>query len=155
VPETARLYALLNFAEADAAIACWDTKFFYRTWRPETAIRELDPKLNPCAKPNPEFIPLMVSPAFPSYISGHSTFSAAASRLLERFFGTDDIEFSVRSDGLPGAVRSYRKLSEARNEIGMSRVWAGIHVMSDNIEGQRTGLKIADWVFDHALGPQP
>jgi PAP2 superfamily len=155
VPETARLFALLNFAEADAAIACWDTKFFYRTWRPETAIRELDPKLNPYAKPNPDFIPLMVSPAFPSYISGHSTFSAAASRLLERFFGTDDIEFSVRSDGLPGAVRTYKKLSAARDEIGMSRLWAGIHVMSDNLEGQKVGIKIADWVFDHALGPQP
>jgi PAP2 superfamily len=153
-PETARLFALLNFAEADAAIACWDTKFFYRTWRPETAIREMDAKINPNAKPDPDFIPLMVSPAFPSYISGHSTFSAAASRLLERFFGTDEIEFSVRSDGLPGAVRSYKKLSDARNEIGMSRVWAGIHVMSDNLEGQKTGSKIADWVFDHALSPQ-
>ena len=97
----------------------------------------------------------MVSPAFPSYISGHSTFSAAASRLLEHFFGTDEIEFSVRSDGLPGAVRSYKKLSEARDEIGMSRIWAGIHVMSDNLEGQKAGIKIADWVFDHALGPQP
>jgi len=155
VSETARLFALLNFAEADAAISCWDTKFYYRTWRPETSIRELDSKLNPCVKPNPDFIPLMVSPAFPSYISGHSAFSAAAARLLERFFGTDEIEFSVRSDGLPGAVRSYKKLSEARNEIGMSRIWAGIHVMSDNLEGQKAGIKIADWVFDHALGPPP
>ena len=152
VSETARLFALLNFAEADAAISCCDTKFFYRTWRPETAIRELDAKFNPDAKPNPDFIPLMISPAFPSYISGHSTFSAAAARLLERFFGTDDIEFTVRSDGLPGAVRSYKKLSEARNEIGMSRLFAGIHVMSDNLEGQKAGTKIADWVFENALG---
>ena len=153
VPETARLFALLNFAEADAAISCWDTKFFYRTWRPETAIRELDPKLNPLVVNRPDFIPLMISPAFPSYTSGHSTFSAAASRLLERFFGTDDIEFTVRSDGLPGAVRSYKKLSEARNEIGMSRIWAGIHYMSDNLEGQKAGIKIADWTFEHALLP--
>jgi hypothetical protein len=96
----------------------------------------------------------MISPAFPSYTSGHSAFSAAAARLLERFFGTDEIEFSVRSDGLPGAVRSYKKLSEARNEIGMSRLFAGIHVMSDNLEGQKAGMKVADWVFDNALGPQ-
>lgn len=153
VPEAARLFALLNFAEADAGIACWDTKFFYRTWRPETAIRELDPKLNPHAKPAPEFIPLMMTPAFPSYTSGHSTFSAAGSRVLENFFGTDDIEFTARSDGLPGAVRTYKKLSECRNEIGMSRLWGGIHVMSDNLEGQKCGLKIADWVSSHALLP--
>ena len=153
VAECARLFALLNFAEADAAISCWDTKFFYRTWRPETAIRELGPQSNPSAAPNPDFIPIMVSPAFPSYTSGHSTFSAAASRLLERYFGTDDLEFTVTSDGLPGAVRTFKKLSAARDEIGMSRVWAGIHVMSDNLEGQKAGLKVADWVFDNALQP--
>jgi hypothetical protein len=153
VPECARLFALLNFAGADAGIACWDTKFFYNTWRPETAIRELDPALNPHHTLVPDFIPNMASPAFPSYTSGHSTFSAAASRILERFFKTDDIEFSVRSDGLPGVVRSFKKLSEARNEVGMSRVWGGIHTMSDNIEGQAAGIKIADWTHDNALQP--
>jgi len=151
VVKTARLFALLNFAAADAGISCWDSKFFYRTWRPETGIRELDPKLNKYMVPHPEFIPNMASPAFPSYTSGHSTFSSAASRILERFFGTDDIEFTARSDGLPGAVRSFKKLSDARKEIGMSRVWGGIHTMSDNLVGQECGLKLADFVFDHAL----
>jgi hypothetical protein len=102
---------------------------------------------------NPDFIPLMVSPAFPSYASGHSTFSAAASRLLERYFGSDDLEFTVTSDGLPGAVRTFKKLSDARREIGMSRIWAGIHFMSDNLEAQKAGLKVADWVFENALQP--
>jgi hypothetical protein len=153
VPETARLFALLNFAEADAGIACWDSKFFYRTWRPETGIRELDTTMNPHAKPVPTFIPNMASPAFPSYISGHSTFSAAGSRILEIFFETDEIEFTVRSDGLPGAVRTFKKLSACRDEIGMSRLFGGIHVMCDNVEGQKCGIKIADWVSTHALPP--
>lgn len=153
VPETARLFALLNFATADAGISCWDSKFFYRTWRPETAIRELDKKLNPHFERQPEFIPNMSSPAFPSYTSGHSTFSAAASRILERFFGTDDIPFTAMSDGLPGAVRSYVKLSDARKEVGMSRVWGGIHTMADNLVGQECGLALADFVFDTALAP--
>ena len=155
VPDAARLFALLDMAEADACIACWDTKFFYRTWRPETAIRQLTPALNPAAVVHPDFIPLLVTPSFPSYTSGHSTFSAAASRILERFFGTDDIEFSVTSDGLPGAVRTFKKLSDARDEIGMSRLYAGIHFMVDNLEGQKAGIKIADWAFDHALQPLP
>lgn len=154
VAETARLFALLNFANADAGISCWDSKFFYRTWRPETGIRELDTATNPHAVPNPDFIPNMSSPAFPSYTSGHSTFSSAASRILERFFGTDDIEFTTLSDGLPGAVRSFKKLSDARKEIGMSRVWGGIHTMSDNLAGQECGLKLADFVFENALRPK-
>jgi hypothetical protein len=153
VPDTARLFALLNLAEADACISCWDTKFFYRTWRPETGIRELEAKLNPHFVAQPEFIPLMMTPAFPSYTSGHSTFSAAASRILERWFGTDDIEFTVKSEGLPGAVRTFKKLSDCRKEIGMSRVWGGIHVMADNLAGTEAGLKIGDWVFENALQP--
>lgn len=151
--DTARLFALLNLACADAGISCWDTKYHYRTWRPETAIREVTKAANPHAVAHPEFIPLMVTPAFPSYTSGHSNFSAAGSRILERFFGTDDIEFTTTSDGLPGAVRSFKKLSDARKEIGMSRVWGGIHYMSDNLVGQECGLKIADYVYDHALQP--
>lgn len=151
VPAAARLFALLNFACADGGISCWDSKFHYALWRPETAIREITPEINPHAKAVPGFIPLMASPAFPTYTSGHSTFSAAASRILEHWFGTDDIEFSTTSDGLPGAVRSYKKLSEARAEVGMSRVWGGIHFMCDNLVGQEAGLKIADYVFANAL----
>ncbi len=153
VPESARLFALLNIAEADAAIGVWETKFFYRTWRPETAIRELDAKANPSTSQNPDFIPNLASPAFPSYVSGHSAFSAAAARAIALFIGTDDIEFSVTSDGLPGVVHTFKKLSDAQREAGMSRVWGGIHVMSDNLEGQKLGIKVADWTFQSELLP--
>ncbi len=97
----------------------------------------------------------MVTPPFPSYTSGHSTFSGAAARVLERFLGTDNIEFTVTSDGLPGAVRTYKSFSQACREVMMSRVWGGIHTMSDNTEAQKVGLKIADWTFEHALQPLP
>lgn len=153
VPRTARIFALLNIAGADAGITCWETKYFYRTWRPETAIREIEPGTNPAAAKNPAFIPNMASPAFPSYTSGHSTYTASMSRMLERCIGTDDVKFSVTSDGLPGVIRDYEKLSDARREVGMSRVWGGIHVMSDNIEGQKAGIAVADWIFEHALQP--
>ena len=153
VPDAARFFALLNLAEADTGIAIWETKYFYRTWRPETAIREMDTKVNPAAVQNPEFIPNMPSPPFPAYVSGHSGFSASAARIIALFIGTDDVEFSVTSDGLPGVVHSFKKLSDAQREVGMSRVWGGIHVMSDNLEGQKIGMKVADWVFANALGP--
>jgi hypothetical protein len=153
VPETARLFALLNIAEADTAITIWETKFFYSMWRPETAIREMDKTLNPNAAPNPDFIPNLASPSFPAYTSGHSGFSAAAARTMALFFGTDDIPFSVGSDGLPGVVHSFEKLSDAQREAGMSRVWGGIHTMSDNLEGQKQGTEVADWVYTHALLP--
>ncbi len=153
VPEAARFFALLNIAEADSAIATWETKFFYNTWRPETAIREMDTKINPFAKPNPDFIPNLGSPPFPAYVSGHSAFSAAAARVISTTIGTDEIAFSTTSDGLPGVVHSFKKLSEARDEAGMSRLFGGIHVMSDNVEGQNLGNRVADWVLSTQLLP--
>ena len=155
VVDCARLFALLNFATADAAISCWDAKYHYLTWRPETALRELTPTLNPYCQPQPDFIPNMMSPAHPDYTSGHSTFSAAAAHLLELYFGTDELAFTTTSDGLPGAVRSFRRLSEARDEVGLSRVFGGIHTMSANLAGQDAGIKVADWVFQNALLPAP
>jgi hypothetical protein len=151
--ECARLFALLNLAEADAAIACWEAKYYYNVWRPETALRELDAKTNPSVVSHPDFIPNMVAPPFPSYISGHSTFSSAGARTIALFIGTDDIDFKVASDGLPGVVHTFSKLSDAQKEAGMSRVWGGIHTMSDNLEAQKVGVQVADWTFSHALQP--
>jgi hypothetical protein len=151
--ECARFFALLNLAEADGAIACWEAKYYYNVWRPETALRELDAKTNPNVVSHPDFIPNMVAPPFPSYISGHSTFSAAGARMIALFIGTDDIDFSVASDGLPGVVHTFKKLSDAQKEAGMSRVWGGIHTMSDNLEAQKVGVQVADWTFSHALQP--
>lgn len=76
-------------------------------------MRETDPKTNAHLKLEPGFIPNMQSPAHPTYKSAHSTFTGAAPRLLARYFGTDDITSSVGSDGLPGEIRTYHKLSDA------------------------------------------
>lgn len=152
--ESARLFALLNFAAADAFIAAWDTKFFYNTARPETAIREFDRKINPYIQQRADWIPNMASLPFPSYPSAHMTFTAAATRVLELYFGTDEIPFSTTSDGLPGSVRNYRRLSEAADEVGMSRIYGGIHTMFDVDAGKETGARIGEWVFAHALLPR-
>lgn len=151
--ECARLFALLNLAMADAGISCWETKYYYNTWRPITALHEIKSSINPYAVGDPNFIPNMETPSFPSYTSGHSTFSAAAARVMERYFMADDIEFTVGSDGLPGVVRTYRSFSQACWNVMMSRVWGGIHTMSDNTEAQKVGLNIGDWTFEHALLP--
>jgi hypothetical protein len=73
--------------------------------------------------------------------------------MLALFFGTDEIPFSVGSDGLPGVLHTFAKLSDAQHEAGMSRVWGGIHTMADNLEGQKEGMAVAEWVYSHALLP--
>lgn len=153
VLETAHAFALLNLAGADAGITAWETKFHYNIWRPENAIRELDTDTNQYFTSNPDFIPNMESPAFPSYTSGHSCYTASMTRMIEHLIGRNEIVFTATSDGLPGVIRTYESLSDARWEVGMSRVWGGIHTMSDNIEGQRAGIAVADWIFENSLLP--
>lgn len=151
--ECARLFALLNFAAADGFISCWDTKYFYNVARPETDIREIDKATNPDVEQKPDFIPNMPSLPFPSYTSAHMTFSTAASRVMALFFGTDAVPFSVASDGLPGVVRKYPSFSAASDEVGQSRVFGGIHTELDVREARSAGLKVGDWVYEHALRP--
>lgn len=153
--ECARLFALLNFAAADGFITAWDSKYFYNTARPETDARELTTDINPHFKPDPNFIPSMASLPFPAYISAHMTFTSAAVRVLQRFFGTDHVPFTVASDGLPGVVRKYDTLSQAREEVGWSRIFGGIHFRMDVEEARTAGNAVGDWVYEHALQPTP
>ena len=86
--ENARLFALLNIALADAAIVCWEGKYLYNFWRPITAIQEADTDGNPLTEADPGWMPLLPTPPFPEYTSGHSTFSGAAATVLAYFFGS-------------------------------------------------------------------
>jgi hypothetical protein len=147
LPENARLFALLNIALADAGIACWDCKFHYCYWRPITAIRSADRTSNLDTRADARWLPLLNSPPFPSYTSGHSTFSGAGATILARFFGTDQVRFNLTSDSIPGTVRSYRGFWEAALEAGRSRIYGGIHYECDNRDGLAAGKAVAEEVF--------
>ncbi|MBI2929481.1 MAG: vanadium-dependent haloperoxidase, partial [Verrucomicrobia bacterium] len=86
--QNARLFALLNLAMADAAICAWDAKYTFNFWRPVTAIRNGDTDGNDATIPDPTWSSFIGTPPFPDYVSGHSTFSGAASTVLALFYGT-------------------------------------------------------------------
>ncbi|HVR95324.1 MAG TPA: vanadium-dependent haloperoxidase [Thermoanaerobaculia bacterium] len=151
--ENARLFALLGVAVADAAIVSWDYKYTYSFWRPATAIPHADLDGNPATVADPRWTPLIATPPFPSYTSGHSTFSGASSRVLALFFGTDQAAFSTTSDGLPGVQRSFTSFSQAAEEAGQSRIYGGIHWQFDNQVGLASGRALGDHVFYTLFGP--
>jgi hypothetical protein len=154
LPENARLFALLNIALADAGIACWDCKFRFSYWRPITAIRLADRTSNLDTKPDARWQPLLHTPPFPSYTSGHSTFSGAGATILAKFFGTDQMPFSTASDSIPGTIRSYKSFWEAALEAGKSRIYGGIHYECDNRAGLAVGKAVAEEVFRTRLHPE-
>ena len=144
--ENARLFALLNIAMADAAICAWDAKYEFHFWRPVTAIAFVEPELH--------WMSFIVTPPFPDYTSGHSTFSAAAATVLPLFYDTEDLPFTTGSDFLPGVYRSFSTCLEAAEEAAASRIYGGIHFRSASEDGLQAGISIGEWTFDHYLRPK-
>lgn len=150
--EKTRLLALVSITVADAAIVSWDHKFAYHHWRPVTAIQNADTDGNPDTSTDAAWTSFIVTPPFPAYTSGHSTFSGSSARLLALFFGTDAVAFSTTSNGLP-TTRSFTSLSQAAEEAGQSRIYGGIHWQYDNQVALASGRTLGEHVFFTQLGP--
>ena len=150
--DNARLFAALNISLADAGISCWDAKYTYKSCRPITAIRNGDNDTNTGTVGDITWQPLIVTPPFPEYTSGHSTFSGAAATVLSSFFGSN-YSFSTNSLGLPGTSRSFTSFTQAADEAGMSRIYGGIHFMSANRNGLDAGRKLGSYVVNNFIKP--
>ncbi len=146
--DNARLFAALDVAVADAAICCWDTKYTENLWRPITAIQKADTDGNASTTADTTWTPLLATPNFPSYTSGHSTFSSAAATVLTSFYG-DNYKFSTTSPGLAGVNRSFTSFYQAAEEAGISRIYGGIHFMSDNTAGLAAGKKVGGYITEN------
>lgn len=114
---TLQLFAALNMALADAFIAAWDAKYHYWTVRPVTAAKRVFGQ---------DLVPPILTPPFPSYVSGHAAFSGAAARILGAYF--------------PAQAHRFDTMAE---EAAMSRLYGAIHYRHDNEDGLALGRKVA------------
>jgi hypothetical protein len=173
VDENARLFALVALAMADAAIVAWDAKFdtSLDLWRPETAIREAATDGNPATSPDPRWEPLSFdptkgsptsgkhfSPPFPAYVSGHATLGGAAFAMMRRFFGTDNVTFTMGTEdpnlpNRPPVTRTFNSFTQAALEEARSRVYLGVHYQWDGDHGFLSGTAAAEFIFDNVLTP--
>ena len=148
--EKAHLLALMNLAEVDAIICCWQAKYTYVFWRPITAVALADFDGNADTVADPTWTPLLITPSHPEYPSGHSVASGASPAVLAAFFG-DGNEFSVTSELTPGVTRNFSSFSGAELEIRDARVFGGIHYRTACIDGQALGRRVANYVLANAL----
>jgi PAP2 superfamily len=156
--ENARLFALLNLAEADAGITAWNTKYTYSRWRPVNAIQLAQTDGNPATQSDRHWLPLLDTPSHPDYLSAHSIFSNAAAVVLTDFASHtsvkplgDQIPFATTSGSLPGIKRTYRSFTAAAQEAGISRIYGGIHTMTANRTGLQVGKALGRYILNHFL----
>jgi len=147
---TVRLLALVQLAEADAYVAMCDAKYTYRRWRPITAIQLAGTDANPDTAPDAAWRPLAFpNPPDAEYPSGHSMAGGAAAAVLQSYFGTDAMLFSLTNNA--GKTRSFTGFGQAAAENSLSRVYAGYHFRSSTATGQAMGSQIGAYVAATAL----
>jgi hypothetical protein len=171
-----KLFFLVANAVFDAGIACWDAKRVYDSVRPLTAIHYAfkgqlirawgGPFAGTVSMPGENFgtfqTPTFVTPPFPGYPSGHSTFSAAAAEALKRFYGSDHFGYALNFSGgsstlEPGAVPAqnlripFATFTDAANSAANSRLWGGIHFAEDNADGLAIGRLVGAAVHNKVM----
>ena len=150
--ETARMMGVMNVSMADAAIAAWNVKYDESFWRPITAIQNGSLDGNILTEEDASWNPLLPTPNHPSYVSGHSTFSASAAESLKLFLGTDSVSYTLTSAGY---TRTFDSLTAGAMEAGMSRIYGGIHYSFDNMDGLNLGSSIGAFTFENSFQPVP
>jgi hypothetical protein len=136
--QTIFIHTIIAIILADSFIACWDEKYRSNRVRPETVINRYI---------NPRWKPLLQTPPFPEYPSGHSVISTAAATGLTKFFGnnfsfTDDTEVEF---GLP--AKKFSSFFQAAGQAAISRLYGGIHFRDAIENGQKQGAALGNWII--------
>lgn len=143
--EHVRLLALVNVAMADGFIGGFEAKYHYNYWRPATAIRESGES---------EWSNFLPTPPVPDYPSTHTVLGAAAAAAMAHCFGSDYVSFTMTSgQPYPHIARRFWSFSQAAQENGASRVFAGIHFTTAVRAGYQQGMEIGAWAAENILQP--
>jgi hypothetical protein len=139
---SAAAYACVSITLADAFISCWDEKYRSNVIRPETYINQYIDQ---------SWIPLLQTPPFPEYTSGHSVISTASAIMLSHIFG-ENFSFADSSElefGLP--IRQFTSFRQAAAEAAISRFYGGIHYLPSIKNGVQEGNKIGDFICNKLM----
>jgi len=152
--QAARMFAVVNMSAADTLIATWRAKFDLPFWRPVTAIPLADTDGNPATVADPAWMPLVATPPYPEYPSGHASIVGATAKGLSRLFGRHDIDLFV-SSAVPGAgpTRHYTSARALNEDTINARVWLGIHFRKAVVDANRLGRAVAKFALANYFQP--
>lgn len=154
VAEAARLMAFIYVVHADATNACFEAKYVYQAWRPQSAILLADTDNNAATISDAAWTPVVPTPNHPEYPAAHSCASGSLGEALRLYYGTPQVSYSFDS-AVTGTTRSYVTTSALPDEIESARVWGGMHFRFSTYAGARLGVQVADWTWAHYFGRRP
>ena len=150
--ERARVFALMTGAMADAAVVGWAAKFRHATWRPVTGIRLAATDGNAATQADASWEPLVTTPPFPCYVSGHAIAAGAAQRSLTIALHEDRFDLQITNPDV-GLTRAYSSFSQLAQEAHEARIWAGVHFRISQEAGLRAGQRIGEAAATTRLQP--
>lgn len=142
--DSARIFALVTLAQADAMISNLDSKTAWSFWRPITAIREGG---------DPAWTPYLTTPPTQEYPAGHPMVSGAGLYVLGLFFGQGELARPLHITSPSCGTRTFHSLDSAVEEVIGARIWGGMHFRGSGVVGARLGKRIAHWTHARALRP--
>ena len=148
----ARAFALLSVGTADSLITCWGTKYHYATWRPITAIQLADTDGNPATTADPTWEPLVTTPPYPEYASGHACITGAATNVFGYLFGQRSIDMYIASS-VTNEVRHFDSVKALDAETQNARIWLGLHFRTAMNDGSRIGHAASAWTIAREFLP--
>ena len=157
IDDAAHLFAMGMIVTTDAGIGCYDSKFFYEAWRPITAIRNADIDGNPDTTADPNWSPLLTTPAHPEYPSQHGCFTAGFTRALAAALGTNHLDVTMPG-GANGSTnlsvtQHFKTVNDIQKQEIDARVWIGFHFRNSVKQGEKLGNNVAGWELDRFFQP--
>ena len=149
--DAARLMAMIYVSFADAIDACFEAKYHYLAWRPQSAVPLADSASNPATVADPAWRPSAPTPNHPEYPAAHSCTAGALGEVLYRYYGTDNVTYTFDSQ-VTGTTRTYTSTDALTEESLWARIHGGMHFRYSTTAGALLGKQVAGWVIDHHFG---
>ncbi len=148
VQEHARIMAMLWVAQADATVACFDSKYHFEFWRPTSAIQLAGTDGNPATDEDAAWAPVVPTPNHPEYPAAHSCNAGAVAAIIQRNFGKQKVAFTIDSGvtGLAKPSYRYRSAGDFVKDVNRARIYGGMHYRNSVNDGATLGTRVGNYI---------
>jgi hypothetical protein len=149
--EAARLLAAIYVVNADAMLACFDAKYFYNSWRPNSAIVHADLDGNAATVADPAWASSQLTPNHPEYPAAHSCTAGGMAAMLRLYYGSGEVAFFFDSQA-SGSIHHYESVEAMQRDGSEARINGGMHFRYSTVAGEKLGAEVAEWVMQRHFG---